>query len=197
MPTDAARAPLGFHFAARCRFYLGAVTRYQLHSTFLTGWVADTLEDRRHYYAFDAPDCGMDHRLLFRIAAAARPGSVLLLSQGEPGLWLSRALPYPNYVAVPPADLIWIDAQAPASAESRSTLLSQLPSEAIVVVHKPHASPAAEACWQGLCAHPAITQSVDYYRMGVLFLRPEWRTAQHWRLVRWQWKPWRIGLWGS
>lgn len=195
MPTDAAHAPWFFRFAACCRFYTGAVTRYQLHSTFLTQWVADTLEDQRHYYAFDAPGCTRTHRLLFRIAIAAKPGKVLLWEKGEPGEWLSRALPYPDYVTTPPAGLLWLDARAQPAAHALHPLLAQLPPEAIVVVHKPHASPGAEAYWQALCAHPAITQSVDYYQMGVLFLRPEWRIKQHWRIIRWRWKPWQVGLW--
>lgn len=44
-----------FHpFIAFTKFYLRAVTQYQLHSPFVYELVRAVLEDRRHYYAFDA-----------------------------------------------------------------------------------------------------------------------------------------------
>lgn len=43
-----------FHWAkVATRYYLRARTRYDVHSPFLSEWVAAVLEDQRHFYAFD------------------------------------------------------------------------------------------------------------------------------------------------
>lgn len=44
---------LVFRVCAWCRFYLNAVTKYQVHSPFVFSWIKEVLEDERYYYSFD------------------------------------------------------------------------------------------------------------------------------------------------
>ena len=43
-----------FRVGAWVRFYLRAVTKYQVHSPFVFQWITDVLEDDRNYYVFGA-----------------------------------------------------------------------------------------------------------------------------------------------
>lgn len=44
---------LVFRVSAWWRFYLNAVTKYQVHSPFIFSWITEVLEDERYYYSFD------------------------------------------------------------------------------------------------------------------------------------------------
>ena len=44
---------LVFRVSAWWRFYLNAVTKYQVHSPFIFNWITEVLEDERYYYSFD------------------------------------------------------------------------------------------------------------------------------------------------
>ncbi len=58
-----------------------------------------------------------------------------------------------------------------------------------------HWSAGMVEAWDNIRAHPRVTVSVDLFYIGIVFFRKENKTKEHFRLVPWLWKPWRIGFW--
>ncbi len=48
--------------------------------------------------------------------------------------------------------------------------------------------------WEELKAHPRVTLSIDLYFQGLLFLREDAASKQHFKLVPKRWKPWVMGF---
>jgi predicted O-methyltransferase YrrM len=63
---------------------------------------------------------------------------------------------------------------------------------AIFIFDDIHWSPEMEHAWAEIRAHPAVTLSIDLYRMGLVFFRKENLSKSHWSLVPWRWKPWQV-----
>lgn len=57
-----------------------------------------------------------------------------------------------------------------------------------------HWSEGMEAAWDAIRQHPKVTLTIDLFFFGVVFFRKEQQTKEHYSLVPWVWKPWRIGL---
>lgn len=57
-----------------------------------------------------------------------------------------------------------------------------------------HWSKGMEAAWEQIKQHPKVTISIDLFFFGVVFFRKEPKVKQHFTLIPWSWKPWRIGL---
>lgn len=66
--------------------------------------------------------------------------------------------------------------------------------DSLVLVSDIHWSEDMYQSWLQMRELPGVTQSVDLFHLGVLFFRTEWRQAQHWSLVPYRYKPWRLGL---
>ncbi len=57
-----------------------------------------------------------------------------------------------------------------------------------------HWSGEMEQAWKDICRHPRVRLSLDLFRMGVVFFRPEIKVKTHFNLVPWYWKPWKMGF---
>ncbi|MEZ4932601.1 MAG: class I SAM-dependent methyltransferase [Saprospiraceae bacterium] len=66
--------------------------------------------------------------------------------------------------------------------------------KSIFVFDDIHWSEGMEAAWEAIRRHPKVTLTIDLFFFGVVFFRKEQQTKEHFSLVPWVWKPWRIGL---
>ncbi len=57
-----------------------------------------------------------------------------------------------------------------------------------------HWSSGMEEAWTAIQQHPKVTLTVDLFFFGVVFFRKENQAKEHFQLVPWIWKPWRIGF---
>lgn len=57
-----------------------------------------------------------------------------------------------------------------------------------------HWSASMEAAWEEIKAHPKVKITVDLFFFGVVFFREEQQVKEHFTLVKWSWKPWRVGF---
>ncbi len=57
-----------------------------------------------------------------------------------------------------------------------------------------HWSEGMEQAWATIKAHPKVKITIDLFFFGVVFFRKENQVQEHYRLVPWLWKPWRIGF---
>ena len=51
--------------------------------------------------------------------------------------------------------------------------------------------------WERLKADEQVTLSIDLFSMGILFFKKDFKEKQHYKLVKWWWKPWIVGFLGS
>lgn len=73
-------------------------------------------------------------------------------------------------------------------------LLPKLHDRSILIIGDIHWSPGMEQAWEELCRHPRVTMSVDLFHIGVLFFRPEQQEIEHFTLIPYRFKPWRLGF---
>ncbi len=57
-----------------------------------------------------------------------------------------------------------------------------------------HWSEEMEVAWETIQQHPKVKVTVDLFFFGVVFFRKENQVKEHFTLVPWIWKPWRIGF---
>lgn len=48
--------------------------------------------------------------------------------------------------------------------------------------------------WEVLKADQRVRLSIDLFSMGILFFKKEIKQKQHYRLIPWWWKPWKMGF---
>jgi len=58
-----------------------------------------------------------------------------------------------------------------------------------------HWSAEMVEAWEAIRQHPQVSVSIDLFFIGIVFFRKENKAKEHYRLVPWLWKPWRIGFW--
>jgi predicted O-methyltransferase YrrM len=51
--------------------------------------------------------------------------------------------------------------------------------------------------WEILKDDHRVTLSIDLFSMGILFFKKEFKVKQHYKLVKWWWKPWVMGFFSS
>ncbi|MEM6967644.1 MAG: class I SAM-dependent methyltransferase [Bacteroidota bacterium] len=62
--------------------------------------------------------------------------------------------------------------------------------DTIFVVDDIHWSEGMELAWNQLKAHPKVTLTIDLFHMGIIFIRKEQKTEEHFILAPLAWKPW-------
>lgn len=67
--------------------------------------------------------------------------------------------------------------------------------DSVFVFDDIHWSAGMEQAWKAIQQHPSVTLTIDLFFFGVVFFRKENREKEHYQLVPWLWKPWRIGFW--
>lgn len=73
-------------------------------------------------------------------------------------------------------------------------LMPRLHERSVLVIGDIHWSSGMEAAWAELRQHPRVTISVDLFHMGVLFFRSEPQEKEHFTLIPYRSKPWRVGF---
>jgi len=51
--------------------------------------------------------------------------------------------------------------------------------------------------WNILKKDNRVSLSIDLFSMGILFFKKDFKEKQHYKLVPWWWKPWRMGFLGK
>ncbi len=62
------------------------------------------------------------------------------------------------------------------------TLLPYCGPQTILVLDDIHWSAGMEAAWRRVCAHPAVTLTLDLFFIGIVFLNPDVKVPQHFRI---------------
>ncbi|MEO1628266.1 MAG: class I SAM-dependent methyltransferase, partial [Bacteroidota bacterium] len=91
-------------------------------------------------------------------------------------------------------DLVFIDGhhlKAPTLAYFEQCLAASH-ENTVFVFDDVHWSAEMVDAWTAIRSHPSIRLTVDLFRMGLAFQRPEQREREHFRLVPKYWKPWKI-----
>jgi len=57
-----------------------------------------------------------------------------------------------------------------------------------------HWSNGMEEAWTTIQQHPSVTLTIDLFFFGIVLFRKENQVKEHFKLVPWIWKPWRIGF---
>ncbi len=74
------------------------------------------------------------------------------------------------------------------------TCLAHAHSNSVFVFDDIHWSEGMEAAWETIKQHPQVTISIDLFFFGVVFFRKEQQKKEHFTLIKWEWKPWQVGL---
>ncbi|MCB0667877.1 MAG: class I SAM-dependent methyltransferase [Saprospiraceae bacterium] len=93
-------------------------------------------------------------------------------------------------------DFVFIDGDHTHSA-TLSNLMMILPSlhnDSLVVIHDIYWSRDMMAAWEDCKSLEAVRMSLDFFDMGVLIFRKEISVKQHFSVIPYWLKPWRIGL---
>ena len=93
-------------------------------------------------------------------------------------------------------DLLYLDGDHRRSATLRyvEQCLEKAGPDSIFVIADIYWSTEMKAAWEVLRHHPRVRLSIDLFDMGLLFFRDATPHAEHYTLIRSQWKPWRMCL---
>lgn len=93
-------------------------------------------------------------------------------------------------------DAVWLDGdhRKEATLAYFEEILPFLHPGSIVAIGDIHWSEGMEAAWELLKNHPSVTLSVDLFEFGVLFFREEQQEKEHFTLIPYPYKPWRLGF---
>lgn len=93
-------------------------------------------------------------------------------------------------------DVVWLDGdhREEATLAYFEEILPFLHPGSVVAVGDIYWSNGMEAAWEALKNHPSVTLSVDLFDFGVLFFREEQQEKEHFTLIPYHYKPWRLGF---
>ncbi len=262
------------------RFYLGAVTKYQVHSPLVFELVESVLEDERWYYAFSdveavrrkmlqspvllemedygAPEAGeqphvyriplrrlaprissspRQGRWLFRLAQLRQPQRMLELGAGVGvgAMYLRSGAPEATFISLegseacahvaranlgilglnrranvlsgpfqktlPEAleklgqpDLVFFDGhhQLAPTLDYFEQCLKTAHEKTLFVFDDIYWSAAMTAAWNRIKQHPRVTLTVDCFDLAFVFITPDIKEKQHFRIVPARFKPWKM-----
>lgn len=75
-----------------------------------------------------------------------------------------------------------------------NSCLPFLHSESVIVVADIYWSREMEQAWKSVKEHPRVSLSLDLFDLGILFFRTDRPQPEHFSIVPYHYKPWRIGL---
>jgi len=95
-------------------------------------------------------------------------------------------------------DLFWLDGdhRCDPTIDYVNQVLPFLDENSIVIVGDIHWSTGMEKAWEQLKQIPEVTLSLDLFHFGILFFRKEQREVEHFSIVPYWMKPWRLGFFG-
>ncbi|MBK9490644.1 MAG: class I SAM-dependent methyltransferase [Haliscomenobacter sp.] len=96
-------------------------------------------------------------------------------------------------------DFLFIDGdhRAGNSVDYFEQALAKIHAKSIIVIADIHWSNEMEQGWEKIRKHPRVKLSIDLLHLGVLFFDESIREVQHLSIIKWGWKPWRLGLFGQ
>lgn len=71
-------------------------------------------------------------------------------------------------------------------------LLEKAGGNSVFIFDDIHWSDEMERAWQWIQNQSEVTLTIDFYRMGMVFFKKEFKEKQHFKIVPFAWKPWRI-----
>jgi predicted O-methyltransferase YrrM len=108
---------------------------------------------------------------------------------GDFGKTLSKAL---EQLQSP--DLIFFDGNHRPEPTLRyfETCLAHAHDRTVFVFDDAYWSPGMTRAWDQIRQHPRVTLSVDFFDLSLVFINPEFREKQHFKIVPKAWKPWKV-----
>lgn len=84
-------------------------------------------------------------------------------------------------------DMVFVDGdhQYGSTIKYYETILPFTHNDSIIVFDDINWSPDMQSAWQEIINRPEVTLSLDFYRMGMVFFRKEFRQPQHLKLYYW------------
>lgn len=84
-------------------------------------------------------------------------------------------------------DMAFVDGdhQFASTIKYYETILPYTHNDTVLVFDDINWSPEMQAAWQNIIARPEVTLSLDFYRLGMVFFRKEFRQPQHLKLYYW------------
>ncbi len=148
--------------------------------------------------------------------AAGRPGARLLSLEGHLPYaeWAQQNLnhlglshveiihsPFEEWIPrqaahLAPIDFVYLDGdhRQERVLQNIRTLRTALSPNALVVVDDINWSEGMQNAWAEMKALPEVSLSIDLFDMGLLFFQEGRREKEHYCLVPFAWKPWRLGF---
>ena len=155
-------------------FWLRSQNRHGIHSPFVYGFLDRTL------YARKRPGCTPEQQLLLAAAEHFAPTRVGSTSCGAVlAGWLGEKQPQ-AHGGQPPYDLF----MASQPGEELEALLNDPAlwhNDSVVFVGGLREGDQARQAWQRLCSLPQVRVTLETYRAGLLFFRPQ-QAPQHFRI---------------
>jgi|1048.fasta_scaffold01970_7 predicted O-methyltransferase YrrM len=96
--------------------------------------------------------------------------------------------------SLPQLDFAYLDGnhRGAAVVSYFEACLPKLTPHSVLLLDDIHWSESMEQAWKQLIAHPAVRLSIDCPYGGLLFFNQEIKEKQHFTLVPYFWKPWKI-----
>lgn len=93
-------------------------------------------------------------------------------------------------------DFLYLDGdhRAGASLEYVGACMEKRRAQSVFVLADIHWSAEMETTWETIRSMPEVTLSIDLFWIGILFFDPSIQVKQHYQLVPWAGKPWRLGI---
>ncbi|CAN5345977.1 class I SAM-dependent methyltransferase [soil metagenome] len=84
-------------------------------------------------------------------------------------------------------DMVFIDGnhQKEPTLRYYTQILPYIHNETVLIFDDIHWSPDMQDAWKEIISRPEVTLSLDFYRMGLVFFRKEFRQPQHLQLYYW------------
>jgi len=86
--------------------------------------------------------------------------------------------------ALPHVDLAFIDGnhREQPTISYFTQLLERMSPSSVMIFDDIHWSHGMQSAWNTICSHPSAMLTIDIFRMGFVFFRPEFKVKQHFRI---------------
>lgn len=98
--------------------------------------------------------------------------------------------------SLPALDLIFIDGDhtLKATLENLNTIMPRLHNGSLVLIHDIHWSQEMNQAWLACQEHERVRMTIDFFDLGILIFKSQISEKQHFSVLPYWQKPWRIGL---
>lgn len=91
-------------------------------------------------------------------------------------------------------DLVFIDGnhRCEPTLQYFETCLSRAHTRTVFVFDDAHWSADMDDAWRRIQNHPQVTLTVDFFELSLAFINPDFREKQHFRILPYCMKPWKV-----